>query len=90
MERRTKHQARRTFFPSHLEPRTSSVLWALRDDSFEVKHGDILGMTKAEIDQKFDEIVDFADVERLLDTPVKRYSGGMHVRLGFAVAAHHR
>jgi lipopolysaccharide transport system ATP-binding protein len=48
----------------------------------------ILGMRKAEIERKFDEIVAFADVERFIDTPVKRYSSGMYVRLAFAVAAH--
>jgi lipopolysaccharide transport system ATP-binding protein len=51
-------------------------------------NGAILGMSKAEIKTKFDEIVDFAGVERYIDTPVKRYSSGMHVRLAFAVAAH--
>lgn len=51
-------------------------------------NGAILGMSRAEIRCKFDEIVDFADVERFLDTPVKRYSSGMYVRLAFAVAAH--
>jgi lipopolysaccharide transport system ATP-binding protein len=51
-------------------------------------NGAILGMRKREIQQKFDEIVDFSGVERYIDTPVKRYSSGMHVRLGFAVAAH--
>ncbi len=51
-------------------------------------NGAILGMGKAEIERKFDEIVDFADVARFLDTPVKRYSSGMYVRLAFAVAAH--
>jgi lipopolysaccharide transport system ATP-binding protein len=51
-------------------------------------NGAILGMGKAEIKQKFDEIVDFAEVEKFLDTPVKRYSSGMYVRLAFAVAAH--
>jgi len=51
-------------------------------------NGAILGMTRAEIRRKFDEIVAFAEVERFLDTPVKRYSSGMCVRLGFAVAAH--
>jgi len=50
-------------------------------------NGAILGMKKAEIDRKFDEIVDFAAVEKFIDTPVKRYSSGMHVRLAFAVAA---
>ena len=50
--------------------------------------GAILGMKKAEIRQKFDEIVEFAQIGRFLDTPVKRYSSGMFVRLGFAVAAH--
>jgi lipopolysaccharide transport system ATP-binding protein len=48
----------------------------------------ILGMKKAEITRKFDEIVAFAGVERFIDTPIKRYSSGMHLRLGFAVAAH--
>lgn len=51
-------------------------------------NGAILGMTHAEIKRKFDEIVDFAEVEKFLDTPVKRYSSGMYVRLAFAVAAH--
>jgi len=51
-------------------------------------NGAILGMTKKEITGKFDEIVDFAGVERYIDTPVKRYSSGMYVRLAFAVAAH--
>jgi lipopolysaccharide transport system ATP-binding protein len=51
-------------------------------------NGAILGMTRAEITRKFDEIVAFAEVERFLDTPVKRYSSGMYVRLAFAVAAH--
>jgi lipopolysaccharide transport system ATP-binding protein len=51
-------------------------------------NGAILGMTKAEIKKKFDEIVDFAGVERYVDTPVKRYSSGMYVRLAFAVAAY--
>ena len=51
-------------------------------------NGAILGMKKAEIDRKFDEIVAFAGVERFIDTPVKRYSSGMYVRLAFAVAAH--
>ncbi|HEX8429502.1 ABC transporter ATP-binding protein [Hymenobacter sp.] len=50
-------------------------------------NGAILGMTKAEIHAKFDEIVDFSGVERYIDTPVKRYSSGMYVRLAFAVAA---
>jgi lipopolysaccharide transport system ATP-binding protein len=50
--------------------------------------GAILGMKRAEIKQKFDEIVDFAEVEKFLDTPVKRYSSGMYVRLAFSVAAH--
>lgn len=51
-------------------------------------NGAILGMSRAEIKRKFDEIVAFADVEKFLDTPVKRYSSGMYVRLAFAVAAH--
>lgn len=50
--------------------------------------GAILGMRKAEIDRKFDEIVVFSEVEKFIDTPVKRYSSGMYVRLAFAVAAH--
>lgn len=50
--------------------------------------GAILGMTREEIKKRFDEIVDFAGVEKFLDMPVKRYSSGMYVRLGFAVAAH--
>ena len=51
-------------------------------------NGAILGMTRNEIKKKFDEIVDFAGVERYIDTPVKRYSSGMYVRLAFGVAAH--
>ncbi|MBE6371781.1 MAG: ATP-binding cassette domain-containing protein [Lentisphaerae bacterium] len=51
-------------------------------------NGSILGMTRAEIRAKFDEIVEFSGVERFLDTPVKRFSSGMYVRLAFAVAAH--
>src|SRR5262249_22637993 len=51
-------------------------------------NGAILGMKRAEIRRKFDEIVAFAEIERFLDTPVKRYSSGMYVRLAFAVAAH--
>jgi len=51
-------------------------------------NGSILGMKKTEIEQKFDEIVKFAEIEKFLDTPVKRYSSGMYVRLAFAVAAH--
>jgi len=51
-------------------------------------NGAILGMTKAEINKQFDAIVDFAGVAKYIDTPVKRYSSGMYVRLGFAVAAH--
>jgi len=51
-------------------------------------NGAIMGMSKAEIKRKLDEIVDFSGVERYLDTPVKRYSSGMTVRLGFAIAAH--
>jgi lipopolysaccharide transport system ATP-binding protein len=50
--------------------------------------GSIIGMGRREIDRKFDEIVGFAEIERFLDTPVKRYSSGMYVRLAFAVAAH--
>jgi len=50
-------------------------------------NGTILGMTRTEIKQKFDEIVAFAEVDKYLDTPVKRYSSGMYVRLAFAVAA---
>src|SRR5262245_6526109 len=51
-------------------------------------NGAVLGMTHAEITRKFDEIVAFAEIEKFLDTPVKRYSTGMYVRLAFAVAAH--
>ena len=51
-------------------------------------NGAIMGMTKAEITRRFDEIVDFSGVERYIDTPAKRYSSGMTVRLGFAIAAH--
>nr|NIM96084.1 ATP-binding cassette domain-containing protein [Anaerolineales bacterium] len=51
-------------------------------------NGAILGMKRTEIDEKFDEIVSFAEVERFIDTPVKRYSSGMYLRLAFAVAAH--
>jgi lipopolysaccharide transport system ATP-binding protein len=51
-------------------------------------NGAILGMSRSEIKKKFDEIVDFSEIEKFLDTPVKRYSSGMYVRLAFAVAAH--
>jgi lipopolysaccharide transport system ATP-binding protein len=51
-------------------------------------NGAILGLKKAEIEQKFDEIVAFSEIEQFLDTPVKRYSSGMYVRLAFAIAAH--
>ncbi len=51
-------------------------------------NGSILGMKRTEIERKFDEIVDFAGIEKFIDTPVKRYSSGMHVRLAFAVSAH--
>src|SRR4029453_614098 len=51
-------------------------------------NGAVLGMTKAEIKRRFDEIVEFAEVERFLDTPVKRYSSGMYMRLAFSIAAH--
>src|SRR5687767_4359773 len=51
-------------------------------------NGAILGMRRAEIERKFDEIVAFAEIERFLDTPVKRYSSGMYTRLAFSVAAH--
>ncbi len=51
-------------------------------------NGAILGMSKAEIKRKFDEIVAFSEIEKFLETPVKRYSSGMYVRLAFAVAAH--
>src|ERR1700719_4627707 len=50
--------------------------------------GSILGMSKSEIDRKFDEIVAFAEIDKFIDTPVKHYSSGMYVRLAFAVAAH--
>jgi lipopolysaccharide transport system ATP-binding protein len=51
-------------------------------------NGAIIGMARREIDRKFDDIVGFAQVEKFIDTPVKRYSSGMHLRLGFAIAAH--
>ena len=51
-------------------------------------NGAVLGMTKAEITRRFDEIVAFSGVDQFIDTPVKRYSSGMYVRLAFAVAAH--
>src|SRR5689334_1829306 len=51
-------------------------------------NGSILGMRRSEIDKKFDAIVDFAEIEQFIDTPVKHYSSGMYVRLAFSVAAH--
>ena len=53
-------------------------------------NGAILGMTRREIDKKFDDIVNFAELEQFLDTPIKRYSSGMYVRLAFSVAAPHQ
>ena len=50
--------------------------------------GTILGMTKVEVDRKFEEIVEFAELGKFIDTPIKRYFSGMKVRLGFAIAAH--
>ena len=51
-------------------------------------NGTILGMSRHEINRKFDEIIDFAEIDKFLDTPVKRYSSGMYIRLAFAIAAH--
>ncbi len=62
--------------------------WELTGRENIYMNGTIIGMTKREIDRKLDEIVAFSGVERYIDTPVKRYSSGMMVRLGFAVAAH--
>jgi lipopolysaccharide transport system ATP-binding protein len=61
--------------------------WELTGRENTYLYGSILGMSKQEINQKFDAIVDFADIEKFIDTPVKRYSSGMYVRLAFSVAA---
>src|ERR671938_84928 len=61
------------------------TIWALKNIYL---NGAILGMKKVEIERKLDEIVAFAEIDKFLDTPVKHYSSGMHVRLAFAVAAH--
>jgi len=53
-----------------------------------IMNGAILGMKKAEIDRKFDEIVAFAEIEKFIDTPMKHYSNGMHLRLALSAAAH--
>jgi lipopolysaccharide transport system ATP-binding protein len=84
-----------TFGRIHLKGRVASLLevgtgfhpeLTGRENVF--LNGSILGMSKAEIRSKFDEIVAFSEIEKFLDTPVKRYSSGMYVRLAFAVAAH--
>jgi homopolymeric O-antigen transport system ATP-binding protein len=79
----------------HLRGRTASLLEVGTGFHAELTgreniflNGAILGMTRSEIKRKFDEIVSFAEIENFLDTPVKRYSSGMYVRLAFAVAAH--
>jgi lipopolysaccharide transport system ATP-binding protein len=143
------HSDKERLAPSALQPSPDGYIWALKDVSFEVKQGEmigiigkngagkstllkvishiveptsgfvdvqgrvgsllevgtgfhrdltgrenvylngaILGMKKREINRKFDEIIDFAEIENFIDTPVKRYSSGMYVRLAFAVAAH--
>jgi len=84
-----------TFGKVHLNGKVSSLLEVGTGFNPELTgreniylNGTILGMKKIEIDKKFDEIVDFSEMEKFLDTPVKRYSSGMTVRLAFAVAAH--
>ena len=75
---------------SLLEVGTLDFIRNLPDAKIFFLNGAILGMTKVEIRKQFDAIIDFAGVEQFLDTPVKRYSSGMYVRLAFAVAAHLR
>ena len=84
-ERRPGHDRRPRRQPARSRHRLSPELTG-RENIY--LNGAILGMTRAEIRRKFDEIVAFAEVEKFLDTPVKRYSSGMYVRLAFAVAAH--
>src|SRR4030042_1784435 len=63
-----------------------NLIWAVREKIY--LNAAILGMKRLEIERKFDEIVAFSEVEQFIDTPVKRYSSGMYLRLAFAVAAH--
>ena len=72
-------------------PLDEQEFWAVRDVSFEVGTGHalgIMGMKRVDIARKFDEIIDFSEIEAFIDTPVKRYSSGMNARLGFAIAAY--
>src|SRR3990172_1703440 len=68
-----------------VEPRAH--FWALKDVNISL-NGSIMGMSRREIQNKFDQIVAFAEIEQFVDTPVKHYSSGMQMRLGFAAAAH--
>ena len=95
---RIRNRALQDHSTSGRQHASNDLFWALEDVSFSLHEGDvlgiigkngaILGMTRREVHEKYDEIIAFSEIEQFIETPVKRYSSGMFVRLAFAVAAH--